>query len=452
MTSAKTKKPAAKDPHALGARRLSQTVLDDVLEKKRPLDAALEERLSKAAGANMSGRDRAFARAIATTTLRRMGQIDDIIRRFTKKGKLPSRSRAALAILRAGIAELVFLDVPPHAALDSANRLTARHTVARHFRPLINAVMRQVAENKQGAVDGQDIYALNIPKWLRQRWEAAYGATTAQAIGEACLQPPPLDLSLKSSDQIDQWQDRLSAQKLANHSLRLKQAGQVEQLPGFEDGAWWAQDAAATLPVMLFGDTVKGQTVIDLCAAPGGKTAQLAALGANVVAVDRSAGRLKRVRENLDRLGLSAAIVEANVLSWQPSEPAPFVLLDAPCSATGTIRRHPDILRAKSDKDIDSAAEIQTKMLTHAAGFVAPGGTLVFCTCSLEPEEGPDQVARFLASHSDFERAPLTADEVFGQEDFITADGDLRTLPCHWDTLGGLDGFYAARLKRANGA
>ena len=452
MTPPKTKKPPAKDPHALGARRLSQTVLDDVLEKKRPLDAALEERLSKAAGANMSGRDRAFARAIATTTLRRMGQIDDIIRRFTKKGKLPSRSRAALSILRAGVAELVFLDVPPHAALDSANRLTARHTVARHFRPLINAVMRQVAENKQSAVEGQDVYALNIPSWLRVRWETAYGAPTARAIGDACLRPPPLDLTLKSSDQATTWRDRLSAQALANGSLRLKQAGQVEQLPGFGDGAWWAQDAAATLPVMLFGTTVKDQTVIDLCAAPGGKTAQLAALGAHVIAVDRSAGRLKRVRENLDRLGLTATIVEANVLSWRSPQPAPFVLLDAPCSATGTLRRHPDILRAKSDKDIESAAEMQTKMLNHAASFVAPGGIMVFCTCSLEPEEGPDQIAGFLESHTEFERLPITPDEVFGQPEFITAEGDLRTLPCHWDTLGGLDGFYAARLRRANGA
>ncbi len=442
------KPPAPRDPHALGARRLAQTVLDDVLEKKKALDAALEERLTKAAGADMSGRDRAFARAIATTTIRRLGQIDAIIRKFTKRGKLPQRSRAALAILRAAAAELVFLDVPAHAAIDSANRLTSRHTVARHFRPLINAVLRQVAEHKSSALDGQDAFALNIPPWLRDRWERTYGGATARAIGEACLQPPPLDLTLKEGNT--DWGERLGAAVLPNGTLRLKQAGQVERLPGFEDGAWWAQDAAATLPALLFGAAIEGQTVIDLCAAPGGKTAQLAALGARVIAVDRSGGRLKRVHQNLERLSLAAAIVEADATKWQPPEPAPFVLLDAPCSATGTIRRHPDILRSKSEADIKSAAEVQKRMLEAAARFLAPGGTLIYCTCSLEPEEGEDQVSHFLETQPAYKRNPITPEEVFGQPEFVTSAGDLRTLPSHWPGQGGLDGFYAARLTRAN--
>ena len=432
----------------MGARRLAQSVLDDVFEKKKALDATLEERLSKAAAAEMAGRDRAFARAIATTTIRRLGQIDSIIRKFTKKGKLPQRSRAALMILRAGVAELIFLDVPPHAAIDSANRLTSRHTVARHFRPLINAVLRQVADNKASALDGQDAYTLNIPKWLRDRWERAYGTAIARAIGEACLRPPTLDLTLKEPDL--EWAERLGAKRLPNGTLRLTQAGQVGHLPGFEDGAWWAQDAAATLPAHFFGPEVVGKTVIDLSAAPGGKTAQLAALGAQVIAVDRSGGRLKRLHQNLERLSLTAAIVEADALKWQPPEQAPYVLLDAPCSATGTIRRHPDILRLKSETDIQSAAEVQKRMLEASAGLVAPGGTLVFCTCSLEPEEGEHRIADFLQTHQAFARRPIAPEEVFGQADFITQDGDLRTLPCHWPDEGGLDGFYAARLIRAN--
>lgn len=451
MKPAAPKKEAVKDPHALAARRLSQTVLDDVFEKKKPLDAALEDRLKKAAGSDMSGRDRAFARAIATTTIRRMGQIDDVIRRFTKQGKLPSRSRAALSILRAAVAELVFLEVPPHAAIDSANRLTSRHTVAKHFRPLINAVLRQVSEHKADALAAQDPYLLNIPAWLRTRWETHYGASEARAIGEACLKPPPLDLTLKGGpNAASEWEARLKARPLENGSLRLTQAGQVEQLPGFTDGTWWAQDAAATFPARLFGEAIHGQTVLDLCAAPGGKTAQLASLGAHVVALDRSATRLARVQQNLVRLGLSAEIVEADVLKWRPPTLAPLVLLDAPCSATGTLRRHPDILHGRTEADILDSARMQTKMLDVAASFVSAGGLLVFCTCSLEPEEGDEQITKFLETHREFGREPITPDEVFGQADFLTAEGDLRTLPRHWSDVGGLDGFFAARLRRVS--
>lgn len=451
MSTRRPKSSGGEAGRSLAARRLAQTVLDDVLDKKQPLDRALDDRLAKAAGGDMAGRDRAFARTIATTTIRRLGQVDDAIRRFTKKGKLPSRSRAALDILRAGVTELIFLNVPPHAALDSANRLTSRHTVARHFRPLINAVLRQITENKSSLAD-QDAYELNIPPWLRKRWEHSYGADAARAIGNACLTPPPLDLTVKSSNQAEAWAGKLEAALLPTESLRLHDAGQVDRLAGFADGAWWAQDAAAALPARLFGNDLAGQTVIDLCAAPGGKTAQLAAAGAQVIAVDRSAGRLKRVHENLERLSLATAIVEADAMSWQPPEPAPYVLLDAPCSATGTLRRHPDILRLKSEEDVASAAKLQSSLLDAASRMVAPAGLLVFCTCSLEPEEGEQQVEAFLERNSDFSRSPVTGSDVFGQEEFVTAAGDMRTLPCHWESHGGLDGFYAARLRRSGAA
>ncbi len=339
---------------------------------------------------------------------------------------------------------MLFLDVAPHAAVDAANRLAHADAKAVHFRPLINAVLRRVAQEGASVIARQDAAALNTPDWLWQRWVATYGEADARAIAAAHLAVPPLDVTLKTPD--DDVLERPDTERLAPGHLRLKDAGRIEALPGFDDGRWWVQDFAASLPATLLGD-VAGKRVIDLCAAPGGKTMQLACAGAHVTAVDVAAERLALIAENLARVKLSADLVEADARAWHPEEPAPFVLLDAPCLATGTIRRHPDLPWIKSAADLTISESLQSELLDAAAELTAPGGVLVYAVCSLEPEEGPEQVAAFLRRRKDFARMPIMPGEVFDAA-FLTPEGDLRTLPSFWADRGGMDGFYAARLRK----
>jgi 16S rRNA (cytosine967-C5)-methyltransferase len=278
------------------------------------------------------------------------------------------------------------------------------------------------------------------------RWSAAFGEDACRRIAEAHLGFPPFDLAVRADAEL--WARRLNGRVLPTGAVRLSESASVAGLDGFADGAWWVQDAAAQLPARLLGP-VTDRVVFDLCAAPGGKTAQLASAGAAVVAVDRARGRAERLRENLARLKLAAECVVADVLAWTPGRTADAVLLDAPCTATGTIRRHPDIPRLRHPDDIAKLAATQANLLRAAATLVRPGGVLVYSVCSLEPEEGPAQIARFLDSAAAFSREPVRAEEIFGQFPFVTPEGDLRTLPCHWAEWGGLDGFYAARLRRA---
>ena len=255
------------------------------------------------------------------------------------------------------------------------------------------------------------------------------------------------NVSVKAEPEA--WAEKLGGTLLATGTVRLAAGGRVEALPGFSEGAWWVQDAAAALPARLLGN-VAGKSVVDLCAAPGGKTAQLAAAGAGVTAVDLSGARMQRLRANLDRLHLEAELVEADAASWSPGRTFDAVLLDAPCTATGTIRRHPDILRLKRPEDVAALADIQTRLLDNAAKLLAPGGTLIYCTCSLQPEEGVEQVDRFLSRQPRFARRPIDPGESGIDPDWVTEAGDLRTLPFHLPgarpELSGLDGFYAARL------
>ena len=421
----------------LAARAAAQAILSDVLRKKRALDAALD-RLG-----SLPPRDAGFARAIAAETLRRFGQIEDLVRHFVPKSPAPHKSGPTLEILYAGVCELLFLDVAPHAAVDAANRLAQDDSNAMHFKPLINAVLRRVAREGRAYVEAQDAPRLNTPDWLWARWTAAYGEDTARAIAGAHARPAPVDLVLKDKAYAAQ----LGAEILFDDVARLSDSSRIDELPGFADGHWWVQDAAATLPARLLGD-VAGRTVIDLCAAPGGKTMQLAARGANVIAVERDGGRLTRMRDNLQRTRLSATLIESDVRDFRPAAPAPFVLLDAPCTATGTIRRHPDLPWTKSASDVTYCEHAAAELLAAAAEMVAPSGLLVFAVCSLEPEEGVLQVENFLRLHSEYRREAVTAQDVFGNDAWISAEGDLRTLPCHLAPQGGMDGFFAARLRR----
>ena len=406
----------------------------------------LDQALTAAPGLDaLSPRDVAFARLLLLTTLRRLGQIDAFLAGLMDR-PLPARRGPVQDVLRLGIAQLAFLETPAHAAVASTVAL-AQGPRLTPYRGLVNAVLRR-ASREHRAIAALDAARLNTPDWLWRSWAQAYGDARCRAIAEAHLGEPPLDLSpcTDTEDRAEALCAALAAERLPGGTLRLRGAGEVTRLAGYEAGEWWVQDAAAALPARLFGP-VAGKQVLEIGAAPGGKTAQLAAAGARVTAVDRSAPRLDRLRENLTRLHLEAEIVEADALDWHPAAQAHLVLLDAPCTATGTIRRHPDILHGRRPADVARLAELQGRLLARAAAMVAPGGLLVYASCSLQPEECERQVDAFLAEAPDFARLPVCPGELAGVGEAITTAGDLRTLPCHWAEDGGMDGFYAARLR-----
>jgi 16S rRNA (cytosine967-C5)-methyltransferase len=421
------------------ARSAALELVAAVLDRRQPL-AAIETSRTMAA---LEPRDRAFARLIVATVLRRLGQIDAAIAACLDRPLQP-KARFARALLRTGAAQLLFLGTPAHAAVDNTVALAVGAQLA-PYRGLINAVLRRLAREGAGLVAAQDAARLNLPDWLREPWRRDYGDTAVQAIAAVQAAEPPLDLSVAGGSE--DWAARLGATLLPTGTLRLPQAGAVRDLPGYDDGAWWVQDAAAALPARLLGD-VRDATVIDLCAAPGGKAMQLAAAGARVIAVDRSTPRMARLQDNARRTGMAIEAVVADVATWRPEAPARYILLDAPCSSTGTLRRHPDIAWLKSQDDVGRMAPLQDALLDAAAAMLAPGGTLVYCVCSLQREEGPDRIAALLARNDRLVRHPLAAGEIGGLADLVTAEGDLRSLPCHLADLGGMDGFYAVRLVR----
>jgi 16S rRNA (cytosine967-C5)-methyltransferase len=431
----------------LAARRVAADLIDGVLRRHRPLDEQLEGGEASSAFAALPERDRALARKLVGTVLRRLGTLRHLLAGALERG-FPADAPRVEAILLIGAAQLFWLDVPDHAAVDLSVRLAQADRRASRYPGLVNAVLRRMARDGRAALAGLDTAALDTPDWLMARWKGAYGRATAHAIAAMHGEEPPLDLTVKQD--AEGWAARMRGRVVATGTVRLVAHGPVSLLPGYAEGAWWVQDAAAALPARLLGD-VAGRRVADLCAAPGGKTAQLAAAGARVTAVDRSPARLARLRENLARLGLAAETVAADLLDWQ-AEPFDAVLLDAPCSSTGTIRRHPDIPWLKREADVAAMAALQTRLLDKAVALTRPGGTLVYCTCSLEPEECEVQVAALLARTPGLTRRPVAAGEVSGQAEFISAAGDLRTLPCRWPDpdprMAGLDGFYAARLQR----
>jgi 16S rRNA (cytosine967-C5)-methyltransferase len=419
-----------------------------VTEKGRSLDHELDARAQTPGFRDFDPKDRGLMRAIVGMTLRRLNEIDDILDELMAK-PLPEKAARIRHILRVGAAQLLFLDIPDHAAVSLAVELADRDRIARGWKGLVNGVLRTLARARDEILDGRDSARLNTPDWLWERWTAHYGEAATKTIAATHLVEPYLDISVKSD--AAGWAETLGGLLLPTGSVRLEGAGAVEKLAGFQEGAWWVQDTAASLPAKLLGN-VQGQSVADLCAAPGGKTAMLAAGGADVTAVDISADRLKRMSGNLARLRLKVTTVTADLLTWQPEASFDAVLLDAPCSATGTIRRHPDVLIAKSPEIIASLASLQAQLLDRVTEWVKPGGLLVYCTCSLEPEEGEDQARAFLARTTAFELLPVAADEIGGLQQAITPDGFVRTtgalLPNEDARLAGMDGFFIARFRR----
>jgi 16S rRNA (cytosine967-C5)-methyltransferase len=423
---------------AASARGVAIDLLSAVLRRRRPLDDAIEEAPDLS---SLSVRDRAFARLLVATVLRRLGQIDALIGHCLAT-PLPPRAAQVHDMLRLGIAQLLFLRTPAHAAVATTVDLADARGFTTH-KGLVNAVLRRLSQDGPGLVERQDAPRLNTPKWLWSAWAAAYGEDYARRIAESHVREAPLDITVNGDPAG--WAERLEATILPSGTLRRVAGGAITNLSGYAEGAWWIQDAAAAIPAKLFGN-VNDRMMIDLCAAPGGKTAQLAAGGANVTAVDRSPRRIERMIGNLGRLSLNVETVCADAVTWKPSRRVWGVLLDAPCTATGAIRRHPDVPHLKTPEDVARLAAVQERLLHAAIEMLEPGGTLVYCTCSLEPEEGPRQIAKLLARGAPIERKPIEPEELGGLSEVITPDGDLRTLPCHLADHDGIDGFFAARL------
>jgi 16S rRNA (cytosine967-C5)-methyltransferase len=435
----------------LAARRIAADILDGVLHKHRTLDEQLDGAAAHPGLKALSDRDRALMRRLVATILRRLGTLGHVLSRLLDRG-IPTDAPRAQSALLIGAAQILWMDVPDHAAVDLSVRLVQSDRRAAKYAGLVNAVLRRCAREGQPLIDEVKLQTLDIPPWLLARWSAHYGASVARDIAVALSHEPSLDITVKAD--AAQWATRLHGETLPTGTVRTLLQGPVTMLPGFTEGQWWVQDAAAALPVRLFGD-VAGKRIADLCAAPGGKTAQLAQAGARVVAVDRSPGRMARLRDNLTRLALEAETVVTDAAEWPGGNDGTFdgVLVDAPCASTGTIRRHPDVAWLRQESDIAALKGVQKRLLQKAVALLRPGGTLVYCTCSLEPEEGEQAIAGLLASESAVRRVPIEASEVAGLTGIVTADGDLRTLPCHLPhddpRLGGLDGFYAARLVKS---
>ena len=442
-------RPQAPEPPPPGmtARVAAARAVAEAVTHARPLDERFAADLSLR-GAGVDPRDAALARSIATVALRRLGTIRKALAERLDKG-MPKRSGMLDWTLVVGAAQILFLDAPDHAAVDLAVRAVRSDAASAPFAGLANALLRGIAREREAILAASNPLDDDTPPWLAARWRAAYGEATARAIAAAHRAEPTLDISVKSD--AAGWAERLGGLVLPTGSVRLDSHRAVVDLEGYPQGEWWVQDAAAALPARLLNARA-GMRVVDLCAAPGGKAMELAAAGASVTTIDRSAERLKMLAANFERLKLYSEIVVADALNYDAPR-FDAVLLDAPCTATGTIRRHPDVAWIKRPGDLAPLVKLQAQLLDKATALTRPGGLLVYCACSLEPEEGEAHIAPILRRNPDVRRLPIEPHEVGGLAECLTPSGDLRTLPCHlWGDnprRSGLDGFFAARLIKA---
>jgi 16S rRNA (cytosine967-C5)-methyltransferase len=434
-------RPAAPAPQAEGehvdgmrARQAAMRLVQAALERRSGFEEACADRAFTA----LDPRDRGFARALALATLRRLGAIDAML--AARMERTPPL--AVSQLLRIGLAQMLAMDTPDFAAVSSTVMLAEREQATRPYKGLINAVLRGLARDP--ITPDPATYA---PPWLMARWRASYGDETATAIAASIPHEPPTDLSLRGDADATALAVELEGELLPGGSLRTPRRGDVAEWPRFDDGSWWVQDAAAAVPGRLLAPRA-GEAILDLCAAPGGKTLQLAATGATVTAVDRSASRLRRLKANLERTGLAAEVVVADGEKWQDEREFDAVLLDAPCSATGTFRRHPDVLWASRPGDVSKLADVQHRLLDAAARRVRPGGRLVYCVCTLEREEGEGQIQAFLRRTAGFHLDAADPTAVGAPAEAASSEGWLRILPSHWAEKGGLDGFFVARMTR----
>lgn len=421
---------AQKEAAGVPARRAALRLLHAVLDRGQALETALEGALS---GLDQPS-DRALARAIASTVLRWQTDLDRLIDSATAK-PLPPDARARM-VLRMALVQAILMQTPSHAVIGTALPL-----VEGGPRRLVHGVLSRLL--REGARLPE---RPTIPAPYAERWTAHYGAEATQAAADALGHEPPTDFTLRNPEETATVAERLGGVSLLPGHVRVNRKGALSILPGFEEGGWWVQDLAASIPARLLGAR-PGDKVIDLCAAPGGKTLQLAAAGAEVTAVDIAEKRLRRLRENLERMRLQASVVTADARKWSPEGPVDHILLDAPCSASGIFRRHPDVLHLKGARDLTPLLALQRDLADRAAGWLPVGGRLVYCVCSLEPEEGEAQVEALLARHQNLGIEPILQEELPAG---LAPDprGWLRTLPGDLAQAGGLDGFFIARLVR----
>ena len=432
-------KPPADTPRIVAVRSLMAVTL-----KARPFDLALNEMAQEA---DLNARDRAFAFNLVMLSLRQLGGLKALMNSLVERG-IPFEAKWTEAALITGLAQILLMRTADYAAVnetvDMIKNLSGKE---KGFAGLVNAVLRRAVKEREKLITQLTATPENnLPEWLHKSWAATYGIETMRAVASSLTATPPLDITVRPDESIDYWAETLGAKKLPTGSLRLTTAD-VPTLPGYDAGKWWVQDMAAAIPATLLGD-IKDKHILDLCAAPGGKTMQLAAAGATVTAIDRSRNRLKRLTENLKRTKLEATTISADAAVYEPQTPVDHILLDAPCSATGTLRRNPDVLWTKGPQDVAKLADLQARILTHAFSLLPIGGTLIYCVCSLEAREGINQITDFLEREAAAKRMPITSVEVGGMNELITADGDMLCLPSYYMDAGGMDGFFAARLTR----
>jgi len=444
-----SKKPANEiSRQGLESRAVATLILTRIIDDKRNLDALTDHAHGLERYLKLEPRDRAFARAMVVTALRHRMGIEATINHLAKR-PLPKRARLLHHALHIAAAQILFMDSADRAAADLCVTQIGRDTRTERFKSLTNALLRRMTGERAKLIE-RIANVSSTPTWFSKMLRTDYGKTKAREINDQILVPPALDLTIKSN--AAQWAQRLEGAHLPTDTVRLLANTPVHELEGYNAGAWWVQDAAASIPARLLKPHKNAQ-VLELCAAPGGKTAQLANAGYHVTAVDRSRPRLERLLQNLNRLNLTAETVEADILEWEPEEAYPFILLDAPCSSTGTARRHPDVVWTKSPEEIAALAKLQKDLLAKAWQFLQPGGTLVFSNCSIFKREGEDLLADALHALPGVKLDPIGAHEITGLEGAINGQGALRILPNMLPDpdnprLGGLDGFFACRLQK----
>ncbi len=438
------------DKPGLSSRQAASKLLSAIIDKKTSMDGLLDLKGGNPAYLDLSDQDRLLVKAILLSTLRNYQIIEKFLDHLLEK-PLPTGAVSLRHILRIGAAQILYLDVPDHSAVDLAVEQANIDPRNRRFANLVNAILRRMAREKEKMLPKLGEKTAMLPDWYAKKLSKSYGFNRARKMMQLMSQPAPVDITVKSD--ADLWADKLGGTKLTDWSVRLdKLDGPLQSLLGFEDGDWWVQDLAASLPARLFGD-LNGKRVIDLCAAPGGKTAQLILAGAEVTALDRSKSRLDRLNENLDRLKLTAQTEISRMEKYQTEDLFDMALLDAPCSSTGTIRRHPDVVWTKDEGDISYLADVQKGLLDHAITLIKPGGIIIFSNCSLEPEEGEDMITQYVVDNQDkVEIEPIDSSLCPGFQSAITEDGFIRTTPDFSlnedDQLQGADGFFAARLRK----
>lgn len=430
-------KPQKHKAQVKTARSLALDILDDVFGKGKTID---ESAATRSYEMGISLADKAFAYLLASEVIRRKSSVDALLASYLTKPLKPSQQRVYHALM-VGVVQLCILDTPPHAAVHETVQAIADSSYA-PLKGLVNAVLQNITRSLNDAKQKLQSSPAALPGDTQGRWKKYYGDAFCVQAGAMITQKPALDIAVKTDPEV--WAKKLKGEVLAGNIIRVSHDVKVEELPGYKDGSWWVQDVGASLPALALGN-VKGKHVLDLCAAPGGKTAQLMALGAKVTAVDSSEKRMERFRQNMQRLGYAPEILIEDIRTWRPKNPVDAVLLDAPCSATGTLRKHPEVLWIRKAEDVNKLAVLQRECLDGVLAWLPPGVPLVYTVCSMEPEEGEEQAAAALKRHSGLAMDRISLDET-KFSGAIKADGAVRLLPTHFAAQGGNDGFYAARL------